>query len=156
NSLRYSLSMQVTTLENWAKDREEEVVLLSSFPVTKELDYEVMAARFNYFDHYYDQLNSIVYIDSDGYIRLDTGLDDTTVFYEPLNVSNNNYLKIAKEGERSVYIVIEKLSNGEEAVIFASPVETEEGDFNRVLMTAVHIDRINEIICETIQGDTGK
>ena len=156
NSLRYSLSMQVATLENWTKDREEEVVLLSSFPVTKELDYEVMAARFNYFDHYYDQLNSIVYIDSDGYIRLDTGLDDTIVSDESLNVSDRDYFKVAEEGERSVYIIIEKLSTGEEAVIFASPVETEEGDFNGVLLTAVHLDRINEILSEMIQGDTGK
>src|SRR5690625_4048094 len=48
NNLQFGLYNQKVTLENWAADREEEVHLLASFPVTKEQNYDIMAARFSY------------------------------------------------------------------------------------------------------------
>src|SRR5690625_4541490 len=56
-NLHYGLQNQIITLENWSADREEEVSLLAGFLVTTDANYEIMAARFNYFAKHYEQLS---------------------------------------------------------------------------------------------------
>lgn len=161
NNLQFGLYNQKVTLENWAADREEEVHLLASFPVTKEQNYDIMAARFSYYHQYYKQLNSIVYVDPDGYVKIDTALEEPILDKNVLSQYNGNvkdraYFKAAKKGEKLIYHVIEKAATGDEAVIFSAPVESDDGEFNGVVLTAVYLDVINELLSETIQGKTGK
>src|SRR5699024_3723162 len=85
-NLQYGLQNQIITLENWSADREEEVFLLAGFLVTTDANYEVMATRFNYFAKHYEQLNSIVYIDKDGYVKLDTAYEGTVLKDSQINV----------------------------------------------------------------------
>lgn len=155
-NLHYGLQNQIITLENWSADREEEVSLLAGFLVTTDANYEIMAARFNYFAKHYEQLSSIVFIDKEGYVRLDTAYEGTIINDEKINVSDREYFKLAKEGNRVVYKIIQKESSGDPAVIFAAPVLTEENKFNGVLLTAVHLDKVIDLLSETILGETGK
>lgn len=155
-NLQYGLQNQIITLENWSADREEEVFLLAGFLVTTDGNYDVMATRFNYFAKHYEHLNSIVYIDKDGYVKLDTAYEGTVLRDIQVNVSDREYFKSAKAGDKVVYQIIEKESTGDATVIFSAPVLTEDNEFNGVLLTAVHLDKIIELLSETIQGETGK
>lgn len=154
--LQYGLSNQRITLENWSADRMEELTLLASLPVTKDENYEAMASRYNYYGHYYEQLNAIVYIDKDGYVRLDTALDDTIITDQTINVADRHYFESAKNGEEVTYNIVEKTPTGEGVVVFSAPVLTDYGEFNGVLLTVVHLNKIIELLSETIQGDSGK
>lgn len=123
--LQYGLSNQRITLENWSADRMEELTLLASLPVTKDENYEAMASRYNYYGHYYEQLNAIVYIDKDGYVRLDTALDDTIITDQTINVADRHYFESAKNGEEVTYNIVEKTPTGEGVVVFSAPVLTD-------------------------------
>jgi len=161
NNLRFGLSNQKVTLENWSLDRKEEVNLLASFPVTKERNYEIMAARFSYYHQYFKQLKAIIFVDPNGYVKIDTALDepildDDLVKLFDNDVGDRDYFKAAEKGETLIYHVIEKASTGDGAVVFSQPVQSEEGEFNGVILTAVHLEVINQILSETLQGETGK
>lgn len=155
-NLQYGLQNQIITLENWSADREEEVFLLAGYLVTPDANYEVMATRFNYFANHFEQLNSIVYIDKDGSVILDTAYDGTILKDQHVDVSDREYFKLAKAGRKVVYQIIEKKSTGDATVIFSAPVLTKDNKFNGVILTAVHLDKIIELLSETIQGETGQ
>lgn len=155
-NLHYGLSNQVITLENWSADREEEVTMLAGFLITTDANYDVMATRFDYFAKHYEQLNSIVYIDKDGYVKLDTAYEQTVITDESINVADREYFQLAKLGDKVVYNIIEKQTTGDPAVIFSTPVLTRDNEFNGVLLTAVHLDKVIELLSETIQGETGE
>lgn len=156
-SLHYDLLNQEMVLKSWTEDREQEVYLLASFPVSKDGDYNIMAARFRYYNEYYEQIESVIYIDSDGYVRIHTGEDEAILYDSLINVKDEEFFQIAKKGEKQLYhIVDDTFKEDRHAILFASPVITYDGEFNGVVATIVYPDKIIELLRQTIRGETGK
>src|SRR5690625_631053 len=91
SNLNYGLVNQRIIIENWAADRAEEVRLLASFPITKELQLDTMVQRFQYYHQYYDQLDAIVFIDKNGFVKIDTASSELIISDSDVSLKDRDY-----------------------------------------------------------------
>ena len=156
DDLSYGLQQQKNLIVNWAEDRAEEVRLFASFPVTKETNIDVMATRFKYYHNHHRQLDSIVFINSDGHVVIDTAREDIILTNSTISLKDRHYFKAALAGEEYIYDIVTSKATGEQAIIFSSPVFSDTNQFQGVVFGAVHLNVINELLYETVKGDTAE
>lgn len=156
-NLQYDLMNQDLMLRSWTEDREQEVHLLASFPVTLEGDYEVMAARYSYYSEYYDQIDSIIYIDAEGFVRINTKTKEVIYEENAENVKEKQLYQMVKNGDQQFYHIVDRTLTGDNfAIFFATPVLTNNGEFKGIVATVVYPDKITDLLQKTIRGKTGK
>jgi len=155
-NLTFGLQNQQNLVENWAEDRAEEVRLYASFSVTKETNIDVMATRFKYYHDHHQQLDSIVFIDKEGYVVIDTATEQIMVDDSDISLKDRNYFKAAEAGEPYMHDVITSRATGEQAIIFSSPVHNEAGNFAGVVFGAVRLEKIQAMLSQTVQGKTAE
>ncbi|MFS8630917.1 MAG: hypothetical protein LOD92_07155, partial [Bacillales bacterium] len=155
-NLEFDLQNQHMVLTSWTEDREQEVQLLASFPVTKERDYEIMGARFRYYSDYFDQIESILYIDPEGYVRINTATEEVILYGSTQNVKEEPFFQMVKNGGNKVHHVIEEsLLTSHFSIFFLAPVFSNEGEFNGIVGTVVYPERVIDVLSQTIRGNTG-
>lgn len=154
-NLQYDLMNQDLMLRSWTEDCEQEVHLLASFPVTLEGDYEVMAARYSYYSEYYDQIDSIIYIDAEGFVRINTKTKEVIYEENAENVKEKQLYQMVKNGDQQFYHIVDRTLTGDNfAIFFATPVLTNNGEFKGIVATVVYPDKITDLLQKTIRGKT--
>lgn len=155
-NLNYITLNQQMIIENWSNDRMEDIRLLASFPVSKNMQLDVMAKRFKYYHDYYEQLHAIVFIDANGLVKIDTATKDLIIADSKVSLQDRDYFIAAKNGEEYIYDVVVSKANDEPAIIFSAPVLSDYGNFQGVLFGAVHLSKINEMLARSLYGESGK
>lgn len=154
--LHYVVKNQKKIVENWVENRFQEARLFANFLVDGKADLEVIANRFAYYHDFYNQFNSIVHVDEQGFVKIDTGTEQVLITENKINLSNREYFQKAKEGHESIHIVGSKYPTGDQAVIFTAPVFDQDNAFKGLVFTAINLEEINELLMESIKGKTGK
>lgn len=155
-NLDYGLLNQQIILENWAVDRAEEVRLLASFPVTKNLQLDTMVQRFQYYHQYYDQLDAIVFIDKNGFVNIDTASSELIITDSDVSLKDRDYFIAAKQGEEYIYDVVVSKSSGDPTIIFSAPVLSTNNEFQGVIFSAVYLSKVNHMLSQSLQGESGE
>lgn len=153
--LTYSLSNQRLIVDNWIRERREEVRLLTSFSVTKAADIDIMATRFQYYHDFYSQINSIVFIDKDGYVNIDTAHPDVILKDKKIHLAERSYFAEAERGKEAVSDYRAPSLGQERVLIFSSPVKNEDNIFNGVVFSAVYLTKVNDLLRKALQYDSG-
>lgn len=154
--LTYVLTNQKKIVENWVENRFQEARLFANFLVLQNANLEVIAQRFAYYHDFFNQFNAIVYVDEKGFVRIDSGTEEVILQEKNINLANREYFQKAKQGEESIHIVGNKHPTGDQAVIFTAPVFTAKNEFKGLVFTAINLEEINELLVESIKGETGR
>ena len=155
-NLEYGINNQQTMIQNWANNRAEEIRLLANFSVSKELELDVMAQRFQYYDEYYNQLNAIVFIDAFGKVRIDTASEDMMINDSDVNLRDRAYFKAAEEGKEYMNDIIVSKASDKPTIIFSTPVQSADDTFLGVIFGAAHLSHVNDMLIQSLQGDSGE
>lgn len=155
-NLEYGLNNQRIIVENWAAARAEEIRLLSSFQVSKELKLDTMAKRFQYYHEHYSQVDSIVFIDAEGFVNIDTASSDLILTNSEVSLAERDYFIAAKQGKEYMYDVVVSKASGHPTIIFSAPILSPEKRFQGLIFSAVHLSKLNDMLSQTIQGKSGE
>lgn len=151
-----NLRNQQLVIENWIRDRREEVRLLTNLPMTKEANLKDMAERFQTYSDNYTQLNALVFIDRDGYVRIDTANPDVYTKKIDAILTERNYFQEAVRGKEAIEARLAPTENEDPVLIFSSPVKSNEGTFNGVVFSAVYVTKMNDLVQKALTYDTGR
>src|SRR5690625_3550734 len=133
----------------------DEVRFLANFPITSEVQLDIMAQRFKYYSQYYSQIDSIVYVNSDGFVNIDTASKEVILTDSDVNLKDRDYFIAAMEGKEYIHdIVISRASNNP-TIIFSVPVFSPDKLFKGVVFSAVNLSKLNEMLSETLYGKNG-
>src|SRR5690625_4104481 len=152
--LNHELLNQQIIIENWASERLEETRMFADFPVTRELQLDVMARRFKYYYEFSNQIDSIVYINSEGFVNIDTATEEIIITDSEISLKDRDYFIAAEQGKESIHDIVESRASGKPTIIFSVPVFSADNVFEGVIFSAINLSSINQLLSETIRGDT--
>src|SRR5690625_1179388 len=141
-NLLYGLQNQENLLTNWAEDRAAEIRLFSSFSVAKEPNINTMATRLEFYHEHHQQLDSIVFLNKEGFVVIDTATEDVIRTNSTVSLKDRDYFQAALAGEEYMHDIVTSKASGEKTIIFSSPVLSDHKEFQGVIFGAVHLDVI--------------
>src|SRR5690625_7347878 len=104
--LDISLQNQQLLIEHWATDRLDEVRLLAHHTTSHTDPTEDIYQRILQDEEFYDQVHSFVFIDKDGYVKVDTAASETVKTLQEINLSNRDYFIDGKQGNEHVFNIV--------------------------------------------------
>ncbi|MDF2723631.1 MAG: cph2 1 [Paenibacillus sp.] len=153
--LHYSLANQKMLVESWARERAKEIRYLGDLPVTKKLAYADMLQTFQNFRTYSAELESIVFVNKEGFAVIDT-LSEKGILQSSLSLKDRDYFIAAEQGNEFMYDVVVSRTSGQPVIIFSSPVRSELGQFQGVIFGSVNLSKVNAMLGESIKGESGQ
>lgn len=146
---------QQTLLGNWLDERTEEINTLAEHLSENHFMIEEMAETLEHYGQLYSQLDALVFVDQDGFVKIDTASEQLTITDSTIDLSDRSYFQAAKDGTH-VYEVIHSDNNKPPVIIFATPMTSASDEFQGVLFSAVHLSTINQLLSEALTRETNK
>lgn len=154
-NLDYALTSQSLIMESWAMERAKEIRYLSNLPVSKELQLEQMYQVFQNFLHTHDELVSIVYLNEDGFVRIDSASNEG-IIHSDVSLKDRDYFIAAEQGKEYMHDVVVSKASNKPVIIFSSPVYSTDDQFQGVIFGAAHLSKVNELLSQSIHGESGE
>lgn len=155
-NLEYALTHQTIILESWAGERAQEIRYLANLTISKELQLEQMARTFQNFVKSHDELASIVFLNKDGYVVIDSARKEPIVSHSDISLEDRDYFKAGRQGREYLHDVVVSKATGKPAIIFSSPVLSDDDHFLGVMFGAVHLSKVNELLSQSILSESGE
>jgi len=156
NFLISGATSQQTLLENWLDERTEEINTLAEHLSENHFMIEEMAKTLEHYGQLYSQLDALVFVDQEGFVKIDTASEHSIITDSTVDLSDRSYFQAVKDGTTQVYEVIHSDSNKQPVIIFATPMTSVSDEFQGVLFSAVHLSTINQLLSEALTQETNK
>jgi len=153
--LDISLQNQQLLIEHWATDRLDEVRLLahhttSHIDPTEDIYQQILQDK-----EFYDQVHSFVFIDKNGYVKVDTAASETVKILQEINLSDRDYFIDGKQGNEHVFNIVLH-NNKAPSIIFSTPVFSKNKEFQGVIFSAVLLSKLNDMLKNSLTGDSNQ
>src|SRR5690625_2717470 len=153
--LDISLQNQQLLIEHWATDRLDEVRLLahhttSHIDPTEDIYQQILQDK-----EFYDQVHSFVFIDKNGYVKVDTAASETVKILQEINLSDRDYFIDGKQGNEHVFNIVLH-NNKAPSIIFSTPVFSKNKEFQGVIFSAVLLSKLNNMLKNSLTGDSNQ
>jgi len=156
NYLVYSLQNQLNILTNWSEDRAAEIRLFAKSSAAKELNIDTMASRLKFYHNHLEQLGSLVFLDKNGFVKIDTATENIVMENSTISLRDRTYFQAGLKGEDYIHDIVTAKSSGQQTIIFSSPIFSNKDEFQGLIFGAVRLDILKELLRESIKGDTAE
>lgn len=155
NHLDYALTSQRLILESWAEERAKEIRDLANMAIAKERQLERMHRRFQTFLDGHEELASIVFLDENGYVIIDSASKEG-IIHSDVSLKDRAYFIAAKQGEEYMHDVVLSRATETPVIIFSAPVMSHDNEFQGVIFGAAHLSKVNDMLNRSIHGESGE
>src|SRR5690625_4408360 len=149
------LQNQQLLIELWSTDCLDEVQLLANNTTSHTEATDDIYQRILQDEEFYEQVHSFVFIDKDGYVKVDTAASETVKTLQEINLSDRDYFIDGKQGNEHVFNIVLHNSNTP-SIIFSTPVFSKNKEFQGVIFSAVLLSKLNNMLKNSLTGDSNQ
>ncbi|SFJ12036.1 PAS domain S-box-containing protein/diguanylate cyclase (GGDEF) domain-containing protein [Paenibacillus sp. UNC496MF] len=144
HQLQQTLLLQQQFIDKWLGDRLSDIRVVANYPALKDGDAANANELIALMQRNHAEFRSLSLVGPDGSTP------------EGLNVGDRDYFAAAKQGTETVSDVLRSLKDGTRIIVFAVPVQGDDGTFKGVAMGAVELTTVEQLLDRFTYGKQGQ